>query len=410
MDSADVVRWTLFGKVQAFVTLTTQDATEKIDWIVPQSSLELESLFFRYGRCYDSYLGLEAGREYFWSQDRSGVVAYVRRGKYLNISGGLIAPEEKKRQLLSEVLTFATEQQFVPSFYNIPEDELPLFRQFGFQITKWGEEALVDLNDQLWQGRAFEWVRRQVNYCHRQELVCSEWDLDELSVDERDAVVAELREVSAAPLALKPQAAEMTFLEGSFDPSQMDRKRLFIAQADGGTGRIEGFLVANPCLNGAAWAFELYRYRPDAVRGTVAFLMHQTIQRLQFENVTHISLCLVPGLRCETPLPGDSGLVRHALVIAQKYFDFLFNTAGTHYFKSRFRPRYENRYLCVWPKATVGSFWAFVRVIGVLNLSPVKLWQSLRQQIRSSKPLAISGGTRSGQTLETTSSEKTTCH
>ena len=347
--------------------------------IEPQSSLE--DLLFRYGRCYDSYLGTEPNRETFWSLDRRGVVTFVRRGRYLNISGGLISPADQKLSLLMQLVGYAIANRLVLSFYNIPEDELPLFRNFEFQITKWGEEALVDLTSELWQGRAFEWVRRQVNFCHRHELVCSECDLDELSADARATVIAELREVSAAPLALKPQAAEMTFLEGSFDPSQMNRKRLFIARADGGAGRIEGLLVANPCQNGSAWVFELYRYRPDAVRGTVAFLMHQAIQRMQFENVTHVSLCLIPGLGCETPLPGDSSMVRRALVIASKYFDFLFNTAGTHHFKSRFRPRYENRYLCVWPKATLGSSWAFIRVIGVLNLNPLKLWRALREQL-----------------------------
>ena len=346
-----------------------------------ESESSLEAFLFRYGRCYDSYLGLESNRETFWSLDRRGLVTFVRRGRYLNISGGLIAPANQKLNLLMQLVGYAIANRLVLSFYNIPDDDLPLFRRFDFQITKWGEEAIVDLTDELWRGKAFEWVRRQVNFCQRNRLVCSECDLDELSVDDRDDVIAELREVSAAPLMLKPQAEEMTFLEGNFDPSQMGRKRLFIARVDGGAGRIEGFLMANPCLDGSAWAFELYRYRSDAVRGTVAFLMHQAIQRLQIENVSHVSLCLVPGLACETPLPGDSTMVRRGLAIATKYFDFLFNTAGTLHFKSRFRPRFENRYLCVWPKATLGSSWAFIQVIGVLNLSPSKLWRAFREQI-----------------------------
>ena len=348
-----------------------------------ESESSLEALLFRHGRCYDSYLGLEPNRETFWSLDRRGLVTFVRRGRYLNISGGLIAPDNQKLSLLMQLVGYAIANRLVLSFYNIPEDELPLFRRFDFQSTKWGEEALVDLTDELWRGHAFEWVRRQVNFCERKELVCSECDLDEIPAEDRSAVIAELQEVSAAPLILKPQAEEMTFLEGTFDPARMARKRLFIARADGGRGRIEGFLVANPCRDGSEWVFELYRYRSDAVRGTVAFLMHQAIQRLRFENVKRVSLCLVPGRGCQSPLPGDSRMVRQGLVIAAKYFDFLFNTAGTLHFKSRFRPRYENRYLCVWPKATLGSSWAFIQVIGVLNLSPLKLWRAFRQQLAS---------------------------
>ncbi len=340
-----------------------------------------EALLFQYGRCYDSYLGLDAGRGYFWSSDRSGLVAYVRRGRYLNIGGGLIAPAEHKARLLGDLMQFAQAQKLVVSCYNIPEDELPLFRQFGFQLTKWGEEAFIDLNDALWRGNAFEWVRRQVSFCRRKQLVFSECQLDELAPDERERMIAEIREVSAAPLAQKPQAAEMAFMEGSFDPARMYRKRLFVARAEEGRGRIEGFLIANPGLNGAMWAFELYRYRSDAIRGTVPFVMHQAIETLKQAGATHVSLCLVPGLHCDTPLPGDSGMVRRSLGIANRYFGFLFNSEGTHFFKSRFRPRYESRYLAVSPKVTLGSSWAFIQVIGVLKLHPLRLCQSLWSQL-----------------------------
>ena len=50
---------------------------------------------------------------------------------------------------------------------------MPLVSLAGFQATKWGEEALVDLPDCTWSGKDYEWVRRQSNYCRRQGLVGS---------------------------------------------------------------------------------------------------------------------------------------------------------------------------------------------------------------------------------------------
>jgi phosphatidylglycerol lysyltransferase len=342
----------------------------------------LEEFAYRYGRYYDSYLAIEPGRECFWSEDMTGVVTYARSGRYLQISGGLLAADEHKEALLGELVDYASKQHLVLSFYNIADEELPYFRKFGFQVTKWGEEAIVDLESCTWQGNAFQWLRRQTNYCLRKHLVLSECKRELLSEDEWERVAAELALVSAAPLETKPQAEEMKFLEGTFDPENLGRKRVFIARDRQGAGRIEGFLVCNPCSDGRRWAFETYRHRPDAVRGTVSFLKHKAMQILQGEGIQSVSLCLVPGLRCHQPLPGDSALARRGMVLGSKYFNFIFDTAGLYHFKSRFRPRFENRYICALPRVSLGSAWAFVHVLGVLNLDFGKLCRIVAERLR----------------------------
>ena len=163
---------------------------------------------FRYGRTYDSYLTTEPGWGYFWSHDLSGVVAVARKGRYLHVSGGLLASAGDKEGLLDELVDHAARQRLVLTFFNVPEDELPLFRRFGFQATKWGEEALVNLDSCTWSGGAYEWVRRQSNYCRRQGLAFSECRRDDVSAGRWDTLLGELAVVSALFLANKPQARE----------------------------------------------------------------------------------------------------------------------------------------------------------------------------------------------------------
>jgi phosphatidylglycerol lysyltransferase len=191
---------------------------------------------------------------------------------------------------------------------------------------------------------------------------------DRESLCDWNRLAAELNEISRAMLSSKPQRDQIRFLEGRFDPHALGRRRLFVAQSDRGRGRIEGYLVCNPCLNGARWAFETYRRRPDSVRGTMPYLMQQTIEQLTREGVESVSLCLVPGLRCDSPLPGDSALARWSMHIATRYFGFIHDTRGQYHYKSRFRPRFANRYLAVRPRLTWGAAWSFVRVLGVLDL------------------------------------------
>src|SRR5262249_23697920 len=100
------------------------------------------------------------------------------------------------------------------------------------------------------------------------------------------------------------------------------------------------------------------------------------------EGVKTVALCLVPGLRCETPLADDSFLVRRGMTLGDRYLGPLFDIAGMRHFKSRFRPRYENRYVCAWPHVSLGTVLAFVKVLGVFNLDYVKLGRVVVDRLR----------------------------
>ncbi len=333
----------------------------------------LEDCAFRYGQTYDAYLATEDDRQQFWASGRQGVVSYVRVGRYLHVGGGLLAAPQHKANLLAEFLDFARQRGYRVSFYNLLPDDLPLFRRHGFQTTKWGEEAMIDLGRATWQGKAFEWVRRQSNYCQRKGLVVCEYRPDELSEMEDARLLQEMEAIANEPLQSRPQRSDVRFVEGAFNPRNLGRKRLFLARSLDGRGRIEGLLVCNPGQDGNLWAFELYRHRKNSIRGTVAFLMHQVMQLLQDEGVEQVSMCLIPAQGCSQPREGDSRLTRWGLSIGSRYFGFLFDIVGTAYFKSRFRPSYEDRYIGVWPRQTLGSAWTFIRVLGVLDLDYPKI-------------------------------------
>ncbi len=104
-----------------------------------------EHYAYRFGRAYDAYLVTEPGWEHFWSAGRQGMIAVARQGRYLFSSGGLLAPAAHQEELLRQLVEHAARRGYRLTFFNICEDQLPLFRKFGFQATKWGEEAVVDL-------------------------------------------------------------------------------------------------------------------------------------------------------------------------------------------------------------------------------------------------------------------------
>jgi len=347
----------------------------------PRSDVLLEELAFQFGRTYESYLATEIGLNQFWSSDGRGAIAYARSGKYLHAQGGLLGDPETREKLLREFHDFAVQNRLTITFYNVVEEDLPLFREQGFQITKWGEEPLLDLKDLTWAGGAFEWVRRQYHYCQRQNVVLTECRRADYSQAEWDLLLEEIREVAAEGLATKPQRHEIWFFNGRYDPEDWGRRRLFLAKGDNGVGRTEGFVVCLPFQNGTHWSVETYRHRLDAPRGLVAFMVHQCVEALRPEGVEVVSLCLCPAVRCET-LPNDSWLVRRGLQFGFDYASIFFDLPGEYHFKSRFRPRFARRYICHWPRASIRSMWSLVRLSGVLALDYRKLTGSIWHRLR----------------------------
>ena len=336
----------------------------------------LETMAYEYGQSYDSYLSTEGNLTQFWSSDRRSVIAYAKDGRFLHVQGGLLGPVEDRPALLREFFAFLQKQRYLATFYNIGEGDLPLFRDHGFQVTKWGEEPLLDLAGITWSGRDYEWVRRQTNYCRRHDAVVTECVKADYSETEWDELMDEIRSIKAECLSTKPQRGDVRFFNGEVDPPSWDRRRLFVARSDKGAGRIEGFLICLPYDGGRQWSIETYRHRLDAPRGIIAFLIHQAVETMKCDGIETVSLCLCPAVRYER-LPNDSWIIRRCLQFGFHYASAFFDMPGEYHFKSRFRPRFIRRYICHWPHATAASMLSIVRLSGAVELDLTKFVSNL---------------------------------
>lgn len=328
---------------------------------------ELEEMAFLHGQSYDSYLSTEGDLRQFWSSDHQAVLAYARLGKYVHIQGGLLGAVENRQKLLTEFRQFIERKRLVATFYNIGETDLPFFKTAGFQITKWGEEPVLDVQDVTWTGKEFEWVRRQANYCRRQNIVVHECCREDYSEDDWNQLLAQIQAIATDCLSTKPQRGEVRFFNGQVNPPNWDRRRLFVARSDNGAGRIEGFLICLPYDGANQWAIDTYRHRLDSPRGVVPFLIHQAVEHLKCDGVQSVSLCLCPAVRYEK-LPRDSWIIRRCLQFGFNYASAFFDMPGEYHFKSRFRPSFIRRFICHWPNASIGSMCSTIRLSAAIDL------------------------------------------
>ena len=344
----------------------------------------LESLAYRHGRYFDSYIVTEPNRQYFWSAGKDAVIGCTLVGRYMNIAGGMICSPERRSDFAEELVEFARLNRLTLSFFMLDQDDAELLNAHGFQTTKFGEEATVELRELSWSGKKMEWGRRQVNYVRRHNVEFEELDLADQSSGSFETSLQELIDLESSHLATKVQKGRIPFFEGSLIPGYLHRRRIFVGRRtmEGGGQRVEGFVVCNPFENGHGWAIEMYRHRPDAVRGTIPFLFHQTISQLKDEGAQYVSLSPVPALRCETPLPDDSPLVRRILSFWYNHWNFVFDVPGIFHFKSRFRPRFSDVHVCVYPKATISSVLAYASCSNTFDIKYTALARVTLHRLR----------------------------
>jgi phosphatidylglycerol lysyltransferase len=348
----------------------------------PDAAAALEQLAYEFGQTYDAYLATESDRRYFWSPGRRGVVGFrICRGHAL-ATGGLLAPPEEQAELLDAFLEFTRRNRLRALFCSLGRDDLAPYRERGFGVNKCSEELMLRLDQTHWTGKPYEWVRRQENYCLRQDVALEEVEADPHDPEYRDQLAPQLAEISRQHVAQTLHARELEFFEGRFTPLELGRRRLFVAWQD---ARPVAFVVCNPALGGDLWAIEIYRRRPDAPRGVIPFAMLQIMRRLKAEGVSYVSLSSVPFLRCGPPFGGDSKSAQFACGFWWKRMNWLFDVRGLYHYKTRFRPAFRELYMAGYPRLTYRSMLAITDAWGVFRVHPWRLAKHAVQHWRQAE-------------------------
>ncbi len=353
---------------------------------MPRDAIALmENYAFSYGQTYDAYLATEDDRQYFWSPGRKGVVGFVRWHRVLNVLGGLLTSPEFEEELLESFLEFVRINRLTVNFFNLGRREEKLFRRHKFKINKCTEELIVRLDQVNWQGKAYEWLRRQENYCIRKHLRVEEIQPQDDPQFYREVIVPELLEINREHLARTPHGRELIFFEGRFDPWSLRRRRLFVTFH---REKIIAFVVCNPALAGDLWAIEIYRRRDEVPRGVMPYSMLQIMRQLKDEGVPYVSLSSVPFLRCGPPIKNDDLRFQGACQFFWHAMNWLFDVRGIYHFKSRFRPDYREMYVATYPQMSIISMFAMAASWQLFRISPWRLLRHTFQFWRSRKQRA----------------------
>lgn len=315
--------------------------------------LLVERLTFRNGQVCASHFVAESNQQRFWRSDRSGVVVYVDTDGPLKVSGGLLAGDEDKPQLLDEFLTFIRKRNRSAVFFNIADNDLPLFQERGFHTIPWEDEAVLDLANWDSQESNFEWLRSQRDNCQRAGIRCLEWQPDLSSEDADRDICDQIQRIAADSLTSNTQLAESARFKGHVDFLRLGRRRVFLARSEDGAGQIEAVLIACPYSSGTCWGLEIYGCRQDAIRGVVPHLQLAAIDTLRAEGIDQVSLGQIQSLYRPRKTQVNPCLSQRLLNLGADCMNWLFKPANLPSDITGFRPRLESRYVCAYPRPSL---------------------------------------------------------
>lgn len=348
------------------------------DCLTDRQHSRLEHLEYQFGTSSVAYDAMVPDGETLFTPCGSGLINILPDGRFWHVGGGLVCPDKMKPQMIRWLKEVAARQSKTILLFSIGQADVDLFREAGYEINRLGLEPVIPLGDVTWQGREFSWVRRQTSFCERSGLIFEELNSPQLQA----AHAAELQNIFCEDLQGRPLHKPLRVLDAAFDPFELCRRRIFVAR-DQQTNLLAGFVLASPMKDGTEWAFETYRKRSDSPRGTIAYLFRKAIDQLQSEGVAKVSLCIVLGKEDEAAEPEGHWLIRYGLRMQYRNLNTMFNSQGQDYFKQRFRPKYEARYACVWPRSSPQSLLSFMKTSNALLPSPMNLARNMARSIRN---------------------------
>lgn len=280
------------------------------------------------------------GNVYWFSADGEAAVAYrVINGIALTMSDPLCS-EDRAEQTIHEFAAYCDQNSWVPVFYSVHPQYLPIFEAMGWQHMSVGEETLVPTVGLELTGKPWQKVRQALNRGIKEGLttVWTRWD------DLPRPTIAAINAISEEWVAEK-ELPEMGFTLGGMEELKDPDVALMLAL--GPDGRIQAVTSWLPSYRDGkvvGWTIDFMRRTDDSMNGVMEFLIASAALHMKETGAEVLSLSGAP--LATKPLP--AGETAPEPTVMTRLSEFLAKTLEPAYgfsslfrFKAKFNPTYE---------------------------------------------------------------------
>ncbi|KRE31228.1 phosphatidylglycerol lysyltransferase domain-containing protein [Agromyces sp. Soil535] len=302
--------------------------------------LRARALIRRHGGGTLGFMATWPDNVYWFSEDRDAVVAYrVINGIAITMSDPICPPDAAGR-VIREFAAFCDANSWVPVFYSVHPEVLPVFEELGWQYMSVGEETLVRTTGLELTGKPWQKVRQALNRGIKEGMTTVWTTWDELPL----ATVAEINAISEEWVAEK-ELPEMGFtLGGMAELKDRDVRLMLAVGPDGRMQAVTSWLPVYRDGEVVGWTIDFMRRADGSMNGIMEFLIASAALHMKEEGAEVLSLSGAP-LATKPLATGEEAPQPTAMT---RLLDFLAKTLEPAYgfsslfrFKAKFNPEYE---------------------------------------------------------------------
>jgi phosphatidylglycerol lysyltransferase len=303
---------------------------------------------------------LGTDKSYFWSSTEASFLAYRLSLGVALVLGDPIGPKEELEPLLLAFSAYCLRQDWKFAIYQASPWLLKVARNFNLSAYKVGEEAIVPVAYFTTKGKAGAAVRHSIARAQRDGVtVRCLW-----GVPLSDGIEAGMKRITSAWMALQNTRTQMGFSMGQF-PADWS-PQLLTAVAFNREGEVQAFITWTPLYAGNGWSLDNMRRLPDATPGIMEMLISASIDWARERGYVTMSLGLAPLAGLDNSLEvdlrdaataelevttsvmfGPPSWLERSVAFLYKHKILLGSYASLQFFKSKFNPIWESRYLIV---------------------------------------------------------------
>jgi phosphatidylglycerol lysyltransferase len=292
----------------------------------------------RYGKDSLAYLTLEQDKEYFFESNTEGFIAYKVIDNIAVCMGNPIYQEGTLEVLYKQFIHFCKNKRYKVCFCSISKEFSMFLNDNGFSVSKYGEEALIDLSVYELKGSSTSKLRQKLRRAEKFGITVIEY----VPKKYRDYNLEEkIIHISEQWLANKN--GKMGFSLGDLNLDKPLGRRYFVAIDQ--MKNLHAILMFSPFDYGQGYFLDVMRRSFDAVPGVMEKSIIDAVMKMKDEGTKIVSLGLAPLAGIEIEGVEYTSLEK-GMHFMYKNFSQGYDFKKLHDYKKKFAPTlWNSRYI-----------------------------------------------------------------
>ena len=313
------ILWSLFRPAKPIGLFADQQEIEEAEGLLEHHSNSTEDLFKLWPE----------DKEYFWSKNRDGFIAYKVVGPVAFALADPIAPTKiARKKLLKEFIAFCQTHSWNACFVLVSEEAAPMYEKAKMKKMQIGASAVIDIAEYARETSTNKWWRWQRNKGRKMN-----YQYEILEPPHASDVMKRLKEISDEWLT-RGGHQEESFAMGYFDEKYLQRCRIHILRNE--AGEIVAFVNQMHTFNNQPQTtIDLIRFVSEEQNAN-NFLLYSMLLRLDEEGeYKYFDLGFVPLAQMRGKLAN----------VARKLGANRYSAGGLEQFKGKFAPNWKPNFI-----------------------------------------------------------------